>query len=105
MFKTRFLAVCLVTLMGLMGTAAMAESISGRVDYAHRRIEHGIRSGQLTREEAHRLKEEFRRVLNDERRMASDGHLDHRERERLNHELDRLERHISYLKHNDERRR
>jgi hypothetical protein len=104
MFKTRFYAFCLAVFIGLTSTAAMAQSISDRVDFAHRRIEHGIRSGQLTREEAYRLKGEFHHILEDERRMAADGRLDHRERERLNHELDRLERHISHLKHNEERR-
>ncbi len=104
MFKSRFFAVCFTVLMALVSTAAMAESISERVDFAHRRIERGIDSGQLTRQEAHRLKEEFRSILEEERRMSADGHLDHRERERLNERLDRLERHISYLKHNDDRR-
>ena len=104
MFKTRLFAICLAMFMGLMATAAVAQSISDRVEYAHRRIEHGIRSGQLTREEAYRLKAEFHRVLDDERRMAADGHLDHRERERLNRELDHLDRRISHLKHNEERR-
>lgn len=104
MFKSRFFAVCMAVLMGLVSTAAMAQTISERVEFAHRRIERGIETGQLTREEAHRLKQEFRQILDDERRMSADGHLDHRERERLHEELDRLERHISYLKHNDERR-
>ena len=104
MFKSRFFAVCFTVLMGLVSTAALAETISERVEFAHRRIERGIESGQLTREEAHRLREEFHRIREDERRMSADGRLDRRERERLHEELDRLERHISYLKHNDERR-
>ena len=104
MLKSRLFSIGLAVFMGLASTLAMAESISDRVAFAHRRIEQGIHSGQLTREEAHRLREEFSHVLDDERRMSADGRLDHRERERLNEELDRLERHISHLKHNDERR-
>lgn len=103
MRKWSFLALCFALVVSVSSTA-MAATITERVDFAHQRIEHGIRSGALTREEAHRLREEFFRIRRDEDRARADGHLDHRERERLNAELDRLERHISYLKHNDERR-
>ncbi|MES2949103.1 MAG: hypothetical protein V4858_11235 [Pseudomonadota bacterium] len=43
-------------------------------------------------------------MLHDENRARADGHLNHWERERLDRELDRLGRHISYLKHNEEQR-
>lgn len=104
MLTKRLLAAGFSILLAVASTAAMAQTISERVDFAHRRIERGIETGQLTREEAHRLKEEFRHILDDERRMSADGRLDRGERERLHEELDRLERHISYLKHNDEHR-
>jgi polyhydroxyalkanoate synthesis regulator phasin len=81
-----------------------AGTVSERVEFARRRIEDGRRSGALSREEAHRLTEEFMMVRRQESRARADGRLDWRERERLDHELDRLERHISQLKHNDERR-
>lgn len=96
--------LCFAIIVGASSTA-MAASIAERVNLAHQRIEQGIRSGALTREEAYRLKEEFSRVRYDESRARADGHLDHHERVRLVQELDRLERHISQLKHNNERRR
>ena len=100
MDRKRFMAVLAVSWMGL-ASGALAASIQQRVDMAQRRIEHGIRSGALTREEAHRLRGEFNRVRDEEARARADGHLDRRERERLNRELSRLERHISNLKNND----
>lgn len=104
MDRKKFMAVLAISLMGL-ASGALAASIQERVDMAQRRIEHGIRSGALTREEAHRLRGEFNRVRDEETRARADGHLDRRERERLNRELSRLERHISRLKNDDSTRR
>lgn len=100
MDRKRFVAVLAVSWIGL-ASGALAASIQQRVDMAQRRIEHGIRAGALTREEAHRLRGEFSRVRDEEARARADGHLDRRERERLNRELSRLERHISRLKSNE----
>lgn len=104
MDRKRFMAVLAASWMGL-ASGALAASIQERVDMAQRRVEHSIRSGALTREEGHRLRDEFNRVRRDEARALSNGHLDRRERERLNQELNRLERHISRLKNNDSTRR
>jgi hypothetical protein len=100
MDRKRFMTVFAVALIGMTGSA-IAGPFRDRVEMAHRRIERGIRSGALTREEAHRLRREFDQVLRDEERARADGHLDRRERERLGRELSRLERHISRLKNND----
>ena|ERR1035437_4964652 len=100
MDRKRFITLFALSLMG-MASDAMAGPLRDRVDMAQRRIELGIRSGALTREEAHRLREELRQILSDEDRARADGRLDRRERERLHRELMRLERHISHLKHND----
>ena len=78
--------------------------IHNRLRIAHEKIDRGIQSGSLTREEAHRLKGELNAVRDDEARMRADGRLNHHERDRLERELDRLEKHISRLKHNDNRR-
>ncbi|MEI6205687.1 MAG: hypothetical protein WCP20_02775 [Desulfuromonadales bacterium] len=83
---------------------AEGEGIHQRVRQAHDQIERGVKSGSLTREEAHRLKNELNSVRDDEARMKADGRLSHGERARLEKELDRLERHISRAKSNDERR-
>jgi hypothetical protein len=104
MDRKRFIAFFALSLMGLT-SGAMAGPLRDRVDMAQRRIERGIRSGALTREEAHRLRGELNQVLSEEERARADGHLDRRERERLNRELTRLERHISNLRNNDATRR
>jgi septal ring factor EnvC (AmiA/AmiB activator) len=80
------------------------QGIDKRIKNAHEGIERGIKSGALTREEAHRLKSELNSVRDDEARMKADGRLTHQERQRLEKELNRLEKHISQLKHNDNRR-
>lgn len=80
------------------------QGLHERLRNAHERIDRGIRSGALTREEAHRLKSELNSVRDDEAQMKADGRLTHRERQRLEKELERLERHISRLKYNDDRR-
>jgi septal ring factor EnvC (AmiA/AmiB activator) len=103
--KSRRLATILTAFILGASTAAMAASIGERVNFAQQRIEQGIRSGSLTRDEASRLRDELNRVRHDESRAMRDGRLDRSERERLNTELARLERHISQLKNNDEQRR
>jgi polyhydroxyalkanoate synthesis regulator phasin len=104
MDRKRFITLFMVSSIGMV-SGVMAATIQERVDMAQRRIEHGIRSGALTREEGHRLRDEFDRVRRDEARARSDGHLDRRERERLNQDLTRLERHIARFKNNDSTRR
>ncbi len=79
-------------------------SIHERIDRMESRIERGIRSGDLTRQEADRLRGELREIKHRERRMRDDGRLDHRERDRLNADLDRLSRHIEREKRDDDRR-
>lgn len=67
-----------------------ADEIGERVRHAHEQIERGVRSGDLSNEEAHRLKDELNDVKNNEDRLVK--------------ELDRLEKHISKLKSYDNRK-
>lgn len=85
-------------------TFSYADDIDRRVRHAVERIERGLDSGALTREEGHRLRRELHAIRDDEARMKADGRLSPRERDRLEKELDRLERHISRFKHNENRR-
>lgn len=78
--------------------------IRARIHEAHQRIERGIDRGSLTRHEAQRLREELDGILAKIDRMKADGHLDPREREIINRDLDRLDRDISREKHDRERR-
>ena len=102
--KIRQLLLIAAAIVLSFSTVVYADSINQRVRHAYERIDRGIHRGALTREEAHRLKRELRGIRDEEAQMLADGRLSHHERERLNRQLDRLERHISNLKHNDERR-
>ena len=94
----------LVLSLAALAPVAHAQTVDQRVESAQRRIDQGIRSGSLNRDEARRLREELIAVRRDERRAKADGRLDRDERARLHRELDRLERHIARLKHNDVQR-
>jgi hypothetical protein len=66
----------------------------------HARIVEGRRSGQLTRQEARRLRRGQAHVRRLEHRLKSDKHMTPRERARLQGALNRQSREIWRLKHN-----
>ncbi|HIA51104.1 MAG TPA: hypothetical protein EYN91_03315 [Candidatus Melainabacteria bacterium] len=68
------------------------------------RINSGVRSGRLTRQEAFNLQQKMRRLNVMEAQFRSSGNLSFRERARLNGELSRLSNEIS-LQLNDSDRR
>jgi polyhydroxyalkanoate synthesis regulator phasin len=102
--KAKRIIVILAVLVLGFSTFSFAEGIDYRVRQAHEQIERGIKSGALTRDEARRLENELNSVLDDEARMKADGRLNRYERERLEKELDRLERYIASLKSDDDRK-
>lgn len=69
--------------------SSFASEIDQRVRRAYEQIDRGIQSGDITRDEARRLKSDFKKIRDDE--------------ERLNNELDRLEKNIYRAKNNDYR--
>ena len=72
-----------------------------RQDRQHRRIQKGIRSGELTRKEAQRLRKQQRRIEKMADRFTYDGYLDRRERRELKRRLNAASDRIYRLKHND----
>ena len=86
-------------------TAFSAPSIHERMDHMEVRIERGIKTGDLTRREAEGLRTELHEIKRREQRMREDGHLSDRERTKLHADLDRLDRHITREKRDDQRRR
>lgn len=79
--------------------------IRSRIHEAEARIERGIERGSLTRHEADRLNRELNHILNRIDRMRDDdGHLDRREREIINRDLDRLDYDITREKRDGDRR-
>ena len=94
-----FLAAAVLGL-GMPAFAQPAGNIHGRMDQMERRIEHGVQNGSLNRNEARDLRGQLSHIRDREARMRADGRLDHRERERLQNDLDRLDRQISRERRN-----
>ena len=68
-------------------------------------IQRGIRSGELTRQEASRLMTEQRRLEAQERRYLADGSLSRRERADMTQDLNRARQHIYNETHDAQERR
>ena len=102
--KIRRIIKMLLAFVLLFATVAFASDIGQRIARAEAHIERGVQSGAITRGEAHRLKGELRDIREDEARMLRDGRLNHREKERLENQLDSLEKNIYRAKTDDDRR-
>ncbi len=69
-----------------------------------KRIREGVRSGEITQHELHRIREQRREVKWLERHFGKDGYYSRGERKRLRKELDKTSRMIARSKHNDAHR-
>lgn len=90
----------LILLLGLsIGTNA--QTMRGKDRLQHQRIEHGKRSGELTRGEAYRLSQQQRHMHRQYHRYKrNDGYISRNERKHLRYEQRRAGRHIYRYKHN-----
>ena len=68
------------------------------------RIQRGIRKGDLTRHEAHKLRKQQRRIRKQIRRFNADGWLSRYERRSIKKRYRRASENIYRLRHNDQRR-
>ncbi len=84
--------------------SGMEDRVDNRQDRQDQRIDQGVASGELTRPEAHRLRQEQRHVARLERRSEADGTLSRREAIRLEKAQDRSSRHIARAKHDRQSR-
>ena len=99
----------LALLVGFLSTGlAFAQTATPRIARRQAeqqaRINQGVRSGELTPEEARGLRVEQRLVRITKRAMKSDGVVTPRERRVLNRQLNRTSRDISREKHDGEKR-
>ncbi len=90
----------------LMATAAYAAptddpGIQKREQNQEKRIDQGVKSGQLTPREAGKLEGQQAKVQQNESRMKSDGKLTRKERRKLTKEQNRASRNIYRKKHNN----
>lgn len=97
---TFLLAALFVLGVSALSMAGPRGEINRREYREQKRINRGIRSGELTRREADRLEEGLAKVKTDERFARMDGELSYRERVRLNRELNHESREIYRYKHN-----
>lgn len=79
MTKTPFLFALAATVV-LAATPALADRVDHRQTNQHKRIENGVRSGQLTPQEAAKLKGGQREIATLEKVLKSDGRLTPAER-------------------------
>jgi len=84
---------------------ALADRIDDRQANQMMRIEQGLRTGQLTREEYHRLMDQQREIARLERALERDGHLSYSDRARLNYLLNQASASIWWEKHDAQNRR
>lgn len=83
--------------------AAPWQSINERQANLDQRIDQGVRSGELNRREAMRLRTQFRDLARLEHRYRmSGGRLTYGERADLDRRFDRLSRHIYNQKHDEQ---
>jgi hypothetical protein len=102
--KTPFILVS--TIMALIWcTSAWADRLNIRDYRQTQRIRQGIRSGEITRPEIQRLKNESRYNDGTYRLALADSHLNWRERQRLRKIQDYASRDIYRANHNSVRRR
>jgi len=95
------LAIVVVASVLVLSTAlAPAGVVHRRQKRQHARIQQGVRSGEVTPEEAAKLKAEQQKVQEDREKAAADGKVTGKERRTIRHEQNRASRDILRKKHN-----
>lgn len=84
--------------------AAHGASVDERQARQQKRIEQGLKSGELTPREAGRLERQEARIAAEEKASRSDGKLSKRERAKLQRDLNKASRHIYREKHDAQKR-
>jgi ribosomal protein S20 len=76
-----------------------------RIQESKQKIQQGVERGTLNRQESRKLNKELGKILYKIDRMKADGRISPKEREKINRDLDRLDRDIFKEKRDDNRRR
>ena len=101
---TRMILGTAAVLTAFVAGPAFADSIDRSQYNQQKRIEQGIRSGQLTRHEAARLEAEQSHIAAMERRAKADGYVDPWERRQIAAAQNRAGRDIFREKHDGDSR-
>ncbi len=107
MKKVMFALMCAVMLFSMIaiGNSEREDYRGGirtRIQAAKQRIEQGIKNRSLTSSEAKKLKGELDGILHKIDRMKDDKQINQSEREKINSDLDRLDRDIAKEKRDDD---
>ena len=86
----------------LIAGATLADSVNHRQHRQDKRIAQGIQSGQLTRNEAHTVREQRRAIRTEERAYRADGKFTRAERKDVQQDLNQSSRDIYQQKHDAE---
>ena len=102
MKSTRIAAIALLASLSLPAFAQVnsTERIDQRQANQERRIEQGVRSGQINRHEEARLRAELRDIRRMERRAAADGRISPREQAYIDQAQNELSRNIQNARNN-----
>jgi len=102
--KTKILGGLLVAILAITSVAQAQDRtpvINHREHRQERRINQGVRSGQLTRNQAHHLRNDERRIRDEKRIAKADGHMTRGERRDIRHQQNRVSRAIHRDEHNN----
>jgi hypothetical protein len=102
------IALGIGTVVIMMASAVYADptndpGIQKREQNQEKRIDQGVKSGELTPGEAGRLERQQAKIKQDEERMKSDGKLTKKERRKLTREQNRASKNIYHKKHNEKK--
>ena len=105
MFSTRTIVAAVMIALPLAAAAGTRDpGVNARQHNQHDRIAQGVRSGELTRDEANALRTRDRSIRQEERHYKSDGMLTRDERKDLHRDLNAASRSIYGEKHDAETR-
>lgn len=99
------LLVAALTITSLTNAQDRTPVINARQHNQEHRINNGIRSGQLNRNETRHLRNDERRISAEKRIAKASGHVTPRQRTMLRHQENRTSRAIYRDKHNNRVRR
>jgi uncharacterized membrane protein YebE (DUF533 family) len=94
------LTLATTTLPGIAGPKARTPGVKQRQGLQHHRIKQGVKSGQLTPEEAKNLKQEEQAIQTEKKAYKADGVVTRAERKDLHQDLNQASRDIHADKHN-----
>ncbi|HEX8719007.1 MAG TPA: hypothetical protein VF736_00065 [Pyrinomonadaceae bacterium] len=98
----KFLLICALSMSFGLASDALGQGHHNRDD--RNRIRRGVRSGQLTRDEAQELRQRRRQIREERRTYRSDGTLTRDERRDLRRDRRELGRDIRRERRDDDRR-